>query len=949
MNNSVVKTSSLIPSQLPEYIREDPSYGNFVLFLQSYYEWLEQQDNVLDRSKNLLNYKDVDNTSNEFINYFINEFLRNFPEDILIDKSKAVKLSKELYQSKGTPSSYKLLFRILYNSDFDYYLTKDSVLRASDGIWYVPKSIKVDSADPNFLKIDNYRLLGETSKTIATVENSVLSGTRTEIFISNITRLFQSGEFVRIVDNNNRDILFDGEVLRGKIVGQISKITIDPQNRGLLYEVGDPVIVYGGLSSSNGVGAIAEVGSVTAGAIQNLTLLTGGYGYTESPNTIINIVNAPTASAVIGSLNPSSNTTSNVILFAIDTPNTTKSTGSGLIKNVTIGAGQYYLPSNPTANANTTLKNSLSFSSFFAYPISSVVLLNGGGGIKQTPVATAIARVPDNSSDSANAYAYIKNIGILAPIKISNGGVGYQSNDVIVFSDGSGYGAYANVMNVSETGAITEVSYVQGENSYPLGGMGYRSTALPRLSVVSANNQASNASLFVPGILGDGASFDTVVDKIGSVGLINIVDPGQDYSSTPSVSLKVQDIVVSNVSVYDLPKKGDVVYQGSNVEISVYTATVNSISLLQGNEDPSQSLYNLRVFNYSSKLTNQKPLLANGVLHIANSTTINMVLANTAFSEKYDANGVKTFGDGKAKANASFLNGLVISEGMYINQQGQPSSFSVLQSDIYNNFTYEITVEKEIAKYRDILLSLLHPTGMKVIGRYALRSNTHMFETHVSESMYTGIPLDTYTGYTASGIEMIADFDNMSNNIIKFTNLAGSNISNFIFANTSIIEITNSRQNVRSEIVSVDGSSNTAIIKDNVWLSFANVAIISASSNSNVINIISVTSSYNLVNNGDYSNTMYPMMDILYAGDSVLISNNTSRTVSSVDYVGGKIYLTSNITNNANSYLSVSRTLIANNSRVVIYGPIGIEYTPELTTEDGLSITTEDDKIIILG
>ena len=65
MNNSVVKTSSLIPSQLPEYIREDPSYGNFVLFLQSYYEWLEQQDNVLDRSKNLLNYKDVNNTSNE--------------------------------------------------------------------------------------------------------------------------------------------------------------------------------------------------------------------------------------------------------------------------------------------------------------------------------------------------------------------------------------------------------------------------------------------------------------------------------------------------------------------------------------------------------------------------------------------------------------------------------------------------------------------------------------------------------------------------------------------------------------------------------------------------------------------------------------------------------------------------------------------------------------------
>jgi hypothetical protein len=48
------KTSLLIPSQLPEFVRDDPAYANFVLFLQAYYEWLEQNNNVEDRTKNIL-------------------------------------------------------------------------------------------------------------------------------------------------------------------------------------------------------------------------------------------------------------------------------------------------------------------------------------------------------------------------------------------------------------------------------------------------------------------------------------------------------------------------------------------------------------------------------------------------------------------------------------------------------------------------------------------------------------------------------------------------------------------------------------------------------------------------------------------------------------------------------------------------------------------------------
>ena len=44
-----IKTSLLIPSQLPDYIRDDKNYNSFVDFLTAYYEWLESNDppNVL--------------------------------------------------------------------------------------------------------------------------------------------------------------------------------------------------------------------------------------------------------------------------------------------------------------------------------------------------------------------------------------------------------------------------------------------------------------------------------------------------------------------------------------------------------------------------------------------------------------------------------------------------------------------------------------------------------------------------------------------------------------------------------------------------------------------------------------------------------------------------------------------------------------------------------------
>lgn len=920
------KNSLLVKAQLPEYIRDNPEYSNFVLFVQSYYEWLEQNNGLAQHNKALLNYQDIDNTADAFVDYFTKDFLPNFPKEILADKKQVTKIAREMYQNKGTPSSYQFLFRTLYNSDFEYLNTKDVVLRASSGDWYVAKSLKLGSSDKNFLKTANYRIFGETTKSIATIETAVMAGNKIEIFISNIERLFESGEYVRVVDIHNQDVLFGGAPLRAKVVGQISQVRVDPNNRGLLYQVGDPVIVYGGLNTANGIGAVAEVGTTTKGSIQRINVKDQGFGYTPSPQTYMEFTDAPGAEAVVGSFNPDPKMRANVAHIPSDS--------IALKRMIKLDAANYHFNGIiASANINTRLMDAFSYVNFSTYPISSILVTNGGGGITKIPKTTAISSYTQDDYNTADLSA----LGILGPIQIANGGVGYRVHDTIELLGGSGIGAEANVTGVAANGMITSVGYVPLD-FYPVGGMGYKNDALPTPNVVSANASAHGASLYVPAILGTGATFSIIVDRAGSVSTINLVNPGEDYTSTPNVSMKVQDIVVTGISILNPPKKGDVVYQGTNLSVSSYNATINSYSMLVPNQDPEKTVYNLRVFNYSSNPNPKLPLKVDGL------ELINM--ANTKYDATYNEFGYKNFGDGSAKASASFLNGLAVSQGQYLSSQGQPSSYNILQSENFNNYTYQITVEKEIAKYREVLVNLLHPSGMKLIGRNALKAN-NAYNTEIQSANYLGHTLQYFTGYPASKAVMVADFTNKSNNVLSMRNMASSDMRTYVRAGARIIVKTSHGPQISSVVSSVNGNTNEITIEDEIWLTYSNVAIGTVTAGSNVINIKSVTNAYDIINNGNYSNTAYPLKDIVFAGDKVLLNNNTSKIVASVDYENGLIYTTTTFANTTNSFVSVNRTI--DSTDVKIFDTYGIQYVPQLAAENGNIIITEDGRIILLG
>ena len=976
------KPSIKVPFQLPEFLRVDDNYQTFIAFIKAYYEWAEQYDikdsantgGAIYESHNLLNYNDVDfakdpSSYNKFIDYFFNNFLPSFPVDCFTDKAKLIKIGKQFYSTKGASAAYKFLFRAIYNSDVELFPTGEAVLRASDGKWYISKSLRLATNDEQFLSIENLRLFGETSKSFASVERSRRVGDKMEVYISTIERIFKSGEYIRVVDNQNQDVYFKNGVavpkgtsgsiiLRAKVLGSISSLKVNPKKRGLLYlgqtstYPGDPVVFYGGLNPNtpNPIGANAYVHEITLGSLDRLDLIDGSYGYRLDPNTFISITGGggKGAKANVVTVDPAG---------LIRTTWIPQDYLSNTVRSQVIGTAYNIFPANGGATITSTLANAFTYTGFATYPISGVLMKSGGSGYRRLPRVKAFSLYDTTSASTTKGI--LGNLGILGPIKIRDGGTGYANGQYITFTGNDyngGVGANASI-TVNATGTIINVNYNYANTDtnikYPKGGLGYIQEKLPTLNVATVSGVGAN--LYVSTILGEGAKIQPVMDArgIGQIVSFRIENYGEDYVSQPKVSLRVRDIIVTNITKSTIVNSGDIVFQGANVKSYVFKANVDSLKFIQAGTSEIDDKYMLRVYNYSSNTKTNRVL----TITRQNSPNIhmNVVTSYSTFDsdgEYLFKDGIRTYGNGMAEATAKFFGGIIVGNGIYLNEDGFPSSFQVLESEDFNSFTYQLKVQKSFEVYSSVLYRLLHPAGTKVKPITTIKANTQEIIVHREAFVSNSHALSYYTGTISSNAAMYATFDKPSNNIIKFTNLSGAVLSNIIKTGTKISFTYNGfGPNVYSEIVSVSDTSNTAVIKDNVYLRFANVAFANLVSSSPKITVSSLTGRYDLINNGEYRYPLEKMKDIFFAGDKIRANsgvNGYEGTITYVSYSNNVIFVTPSPSFTANLAL-VSNGRDIQSDDVFIYNSLGTVFYPELITQSGDTIITQSGIKIILG
>jgi hypothetical protein len=595
-----------------------------------------------------------------------------------------------------------------------------------------------------------------------------------------------------------------------------------------------------------------------------------------------------------------------------------------------------------TANTNSRLIDALTFKTYTVAPIASVQMLNNGANYDSIPTIEAVSTYA-TSNGATTQTADFRNLGILQPIQIVNGGINYSNSNTISIIGGTGYGAYANIV-VNTAGSIISANYVYSSSNtiqtYPLGGLGYSATSLPTVNVNSTTG--SNASLVVTGIMGFGATFSPSTDSIGSISSIIINNSGSDYISTPNVSLKVADIAVSNVSLLSIPVSGDIVYQNDSSNATVFTAYVDSVTKLTtaAPYNPLNDVYRIRTYNYTGVFSQSLNIRVN-------SSLTSRLIPQTYYLDSVGSpTSIKTYGDGKALADAGFVGGIITGEGKYLNNDGQISTYGlVLESKDYNNYTYVLSTEQAIKTYRDLVLNLLHPSGMRLRGRNLIKTGA-IFNSSVTDNFQKGNTLAYVAGSAAyATLQVPVGTTTTSNNIIKFTNVISGNIGNTIFANDLIKFSATNKINAYSVITQVDWANNQVYMTDNVFLTFANVAYASVNATSNIININTMTGQFD--GNFGVFGPITPSNNIIFVGDSVSFNGVTYYTVTKVFANGNFSINNSTLGPIANTLISVNKN--ANTQSVMIYGDVGLYEYPQLTTEDGYSLLTESGNYLLIG
>lgn len=224
-------------------------------------------------SRNLLDYRDIDETIDLFVVFFKEKYLKNIEFDTATNKTLLVKNALDLYRAKGTERAIDLFFRLIYGVKPEVEYPADVLFQPSGAEWVKPTYLEISpNTVDRAITLVGKEIAGVTSGAKAFVEKYVKlrvnNGYSHVLFVSNI-----KGNFV------NRELLIDDQLYSDSpvIYGSLKEIIIKTSSGG--FEIGDIVPI----TTSTGISALAKVTATkdASGKIE-FELTEEGYGYSTS-------------------------------------------------------------------------------------------------------------------------------------------------------------------------------------------------------------------------------------------------------------------------------------------------------------------------------------------------------------------------------------------------------------------------------------------------------------------------------------------------------------------------------------------------------------------------------------------------------------------------------------------------------------------------------------------
>lgn len=695
------KISNFIESQFPQfYMEEGP---NFIAFVKAYYEWMESEGGAIYGSRNIFDFRDIDNTPalmswnpnnlEGFLEHFQRKYLYSIPFNVIINKRFLLKHILDVYRSKGTIQCYKLLFRLIYNEDVDVYLPGTNVLRLSEGTWFEPRYLEV--SDSTISKgFVGKRIIGLSSKTTATVENYSREPINENIIntlsLSSILpkgATFIKGERIITIDDQNNGPVLD---LAPTIIGSLQEMQI--VNGGQDYQVGDVIkiahrdINTGALTSYgiDGTLLVTET-TVSQGSIY-YNILNGGSGLSIAADAHIfqykTSANGTGANFGLGSLAFSTPVTYNTDLISdyLDTP---------------LNSATYGLPGNTAANSTAVIGPAMMYSTKVFGSLAT--LTNQYGGNAYTSNLQIFLR---NTLDGATNLS-----GNITYNTTSNTINGTNTSFTRYFSGNSVIFLQANSSN-NLTKEYAVIKNVANDTVMTLWGPPTKNSTSAAIYKVSPVILPSNFATYEP----------TVATKDGTIAGINTVVLGTPTTGTG---------VISKVKALNSGKG----YIDTEYVSAYLYAGLNQITINNGGTGYTNG--DVIIFSGDTQGTR-----ASGyVTTLAGGTIINAVLDNAGSGY----NGApklsvrtKTGSGASLSTSVSEFNpyskitgkvtkgGLGRSAGFWSTDDSFLDSNKYIQdSYFYQDFSYQIKTAATLDKYKNILYKTFHTAGSELFGEYS--------------------------------------------------------------------------------------------------------------------------------------------------------------------------------------------------------------------------------------
>ena len=364
----------------------------------------------------------------------------------------------------------------------------------------------------------------------------------------------------------------------------------------------------------------------------------------------------------------------------------------------------FNLPANAAGGLELFLKNSKQFhltvgtEQSFKF-IFKILFGEAAGDVELYFPRRDILKVSDSSWTAAQSVLYITDSGHSADFLYR---VLKQTREIY---PGVFRYAYAIVQRVSDRYAgkfkITELYLrnIDGEfqTGYPVTVEGRSEWIIPTGNAIAISNPGTGYYLDDKILINGPASFEQIVTAT-EFGRVDTQITGLFTNS--ELIVKIDGVTQTNFNY-----TGQFLTHGSIVEGSVVEVTFPTFGgyLAVKTIGPNGKIEEIQVYDSPIGIIEPHPLGASGSAGTGFVATVNPDLTREL-------------------------------EGYFIDDKGHLDSSKVIQdSNYYQDFSYVIRSSLDVDKYRDIVLKLLHPAGMKMFGKVDILEIVKLFITDISE------------------------------------------------------------------------------------------------------------------------------------------------------------------------------------------------------------------------